>query len=741
MTDSFSPSGAAWWLGTDSRIGGYLVEERIASGERADVFRARDERLGRLAALKVLSPRLTGAPGFRTRFPEEYRLVAELDEPNILPVYGAGEEGGILYVAARFIPGGSLACLLEDDGELLEPGLVVSIVAQVAAALDAAHGAGLTHGGVGPGNILIDRARSRPVHAYLSDLGLSAAALSRTVTPAGTYQGLRGFRAAAEAEDGLPASDRADQYDLARVAAALMARTGPTLGGDRPGAWPGHLQGQPGPSHGLPGPAGAVLGKGTAGNPDERYPSCLAFAEALQEAVGAARPRPGGLAPGRRADSGLYAPAGPGPAAEPSVGVYDSQGVLIGPGTQTNTFNQKDGTYHGDITGDVTVQQDPAASGAWNRQPTGAGGGRPGGRRAVTAGWALAGLAVGAAAVFFAFPGPGGASSAADRPAAAAGGLVRVATFTAPGGGLISNVIDSYDFTLLAGQPATVSSRVYVWDMAERKYLTTLSLADDVKFQALGFSADDKELLVYSQPGAGRWKFYQFDLSTGQPSVLGEVPPSPLGYFADSIVGDTVATENSAGTRIDVTTIQGKAITSAGNPSRAPVIGDSIYLDDAASEFIFTNKAGQVYVIDIRSGRVLRIFHCAVSGDSAGTFPDISGDGLEVYCPGTSSRAGTLWDVATGADITPRDARWARAYDGHAVLSDGGGLLATQADSAAGVVDLWSALTGEHVQTLHFPAASGSMIWDISPDGREVLMGSWDSAAGSLKQLTLWDVP
>src|SRR6266851_498943 len=93
-------------LGPGSRIADYVIEEQIGAGGMAVVFRARDEVLGRLAAVKVLSPPLAADTDFRVRFLRESRSIAAVDESHILPVYAAGESDGVLYIATRFVAGG-----------------------------------------------------------------------------------------------------------------------------------------------------------------------------------------------------------------------------------------------------------------------------------------------------------------------------------------------------------------------------------------------------------------------------------------------------------------------------------------------------------------------------------------------------------------------------------------------------------------------------------------------------------
>jgi serine/threonine-protein kinase len=169
MTDNsgLPPQEISVRLGPGSRVAGYMLEEHVGVGGMAVVFRARDETLGRLAAVKVLSPALAANQEFRVRFLRESRSVAAVDEPHIVPVYGAGESGGVLYIATRFVAGGDLAMLLRRAGGPLAAERAASLIAQVAAALDAAHALGLVHRDVKPGNVLIENRPGRPEHAYL----------------------------------------------------------------------------------------------------------------------------------------------------------------------------------------------------------------------------------------------------------------------------------------------------------------------------------------------------------------------------------------------------------------------------------------------------------------------------------------------------------------------------------------------------------------------------------------------
>ena len=93
-------------LGPGSRVAGYVLERQIGSGGMAVVYQARDVRLGRLAALKVMAPALAGDETYRLRFVREAQTAAAVDDPHIIPVYEAGEVDGVLFIAMRYVGGG-----------------------------------------------------------------------------------------------------------------------------------------------------------------------------------------------------------------------------------------------------------------------------------------------------------------------------------------------------------------------------------------------------------------------------------------------------------------------------------------------------------------------------------------------------------------------------------------------------------------------------------------------------------
>lgn len=152
-------------LATSGKLAGYQLEERIGEGDVAVVFRARDERLDRTVAVKILAPELTGDPAFRDRLAAESRATAAIGHPHILAVYEAGQADGILYVAMRHAADGDVGPLLGRPGPV-RVASAWSVITQVASALDAAHDHGLVHRDVKPANMLLDGGQ-----VYLSDFG------------------------------------------------------------------------------------------------------------------------------------------------------------------------------------------------------------------------------------------------------------------------------------------------------------------------------------------------------------------------------------------------------------------------------------------------------------------------------------------------------------------------------------------------------------------------------------------
>ncbi|MFC9129888.1 serine/threonine-protein kinase [Streptomyces sp. NPDC057099] len=272
------------------QIAGYRIEKEIGRGGMAVVYRARDLRLERTVALKLLAPELARNDTFRRRFTHESRAAAAIDHPHIVPVFEAGETDGVLYIAMRYVVGSDLRHLLDREGPL-SPATTLRIAAQVASALDAAHDHGLVHRDVKPGNILVARGTDsdHPEHAYLTDFGLTKKSLSLTgFTTVGQFVGTLDY-VAPEQISGRPVDARCDVYGFGCVVYEILAGHPPFRRDDDMALlWAHQYDEAPPLTEARPDLApkvDPVLAKALAKSPDDRYPSCLAFVAALRAAT------------------------------------------------------------------------------------------------------------------------------------------------------------------------------------------------------------------------------------------------------------------------------------------------------------------------------------------------------------------------------------------------------------------------------------------------------------------------
>jgi len=244
-------------IGTE--LGGYRIVEELGTGATSVVYRAEHVRLGRQAALKLLTPAF-GEADFRERFLRESRLAASLDHPSIVPVYDAGDEDGLLYIAMACIDGRDLKAVLADEGRLpLRRAL--RIVGQIVADDD---------------------------RAYLSDFGvvkdLSANGKTRTGSFVGTIE-----YSAPEQIEGREVDGRADVYALACVLYECLAGEPPFHRPSEVAVLNAHLHAPPpkltraAPE--LPAALEPVIAKALSKSPLDRYASCGEFLAAARAAA------------------------------------------------------------------------------------------------------------------------------------------------------------------------------------------------------------------------------------------------------------------------------------------------------------------------------------------------------------------------------------------------------------------------------------------------------------------------
>ena len=306
--------------GNTGQIASYEMVEELGRGGMAVVYRARDVRLGRWVALKVLGEDLARDEGFRRRFIRESRAAAAVDHPNIIPIFDAGEANGMLFIAMRYVGGQDVHSLLNRMGPL-PSARATGIVAQVASALDAAHASGLVHRDVKPANMLLDGVAGdgSDDHVYLSDFGISKTSQATTnLTLTGQVLGTLNYLAPEQIE-GRGVDGRADAYSLACAAFEMLAGEPPFRREQSLAVMWAQLSAPPPPltsmRRDLPPAVDQVMARGLAKPPEDRYPSCRAFAAALQEACGVSA---GELAAPALAAQGLVPPPPGGPDAAPT---------------------------------------------------------------------------------------------------------------------------------------------------------------------------------------------------------------------------------------------------------------------------------------------------------------------------------------------------------------------------------------------------------------------------------------
>ena len=264
-------------------FGRYRLIELIGEGGMGRVFKAHDTQLLRDVAIKVLPPEFTTEPGYREQFLREAETSAQLTEPHIIPIQDAGEIDGQLYLVMPLVDGIDLASLLERDGPM-SPQQAVKVIEQLAAALDAAHAAGLVHRDVKPSNVLI----TGPGFVCLTGLGIAHGSTATKLNSTGAIVGTYAYMAPERFSSG-PVDARSDVYALTCVLHECLTGEHPFPGDSMEQQIAGHLTlDPPQPSAGrpaVPPELDEVIARGMAKDPDERYQTALDLAVAARQAV------------------------------------------------------------------------------------------------------------------------------------------------------------------------------------------------------------------------------------------------------------------------------------------------------------------------------------------------------------------------------------------------------------------------------------------------------------------------
>ncbi len=274
-------------LSEGDEFAGYRIESRLGRGGMGLLYLALEPGLERRVALKLIAPEAAEEEVFARRFAEESKIAASIEHPNVVPIYAAGEEDGVPFIAMRYVAGADLARRLAREGRL-EPAVAVELIAQVAGGLDAIHAAGLIHRDVKPANVLLSGGEGGE-HAYITDFGVARnVATESGLTQTGRFVGTLDY-VAPEQISGGPVDARADVYALGCLLFKLLTGEVPfPKDGDAARLFAHLNDPPPAPSLWVPEVSMAlddVVIRAMSKAPEDRYPSAGDLGRAAQAAL------------------------------------------------------------------------------------------------------------------------------------------------------------------------------------------------------------------------------------------------------------------------------------------------------------------------------------------------------------------------------------------------------------------------------------------------------------------------
>jgi len=377
-------------LSAGDSFAGYRIEQRLGRGGMGVLYLALEPGLERRVALKLIAPEAAADEVFAKRFAEESKIAASIEHPNVVPIYAAGEEDGVPFIAMRYVAGADLAKRLIREGRL-SPAVAVELIAQIGNGLDAIHAAGLIHRDVKPANVLLSGGEGAE-HAYITDFGVARnVATESGLTQTGRFVGTLDY-VAPEQISGAEIDARVDVYALGCLLFKLLTGEVPfPKDGDAARLFAHLNDPPPAPSLYVSEVSMAlddVVIRAMSKTPDDRYPSAGDLGRAAQAALRGERT----TAPERTVATGAAA-------------TRTAETISAQP--ETAVASQTTAATHS-LAGDAEAVEPPDT-----RTETSERGGRK--RGLLLAGGAIAAAAIVVAAIALSGGGGGGDPSAADE--------------------------------------------------------------------------------------------------------------------------------------------------------------------------------------------------------------------------------------------------------------------------------------------------------------------------------------
>ncbi len=280
--------GHSWAdLAEGDGFAGYRIERRLGRGGMGILYLAIEPGLDRRVALKLIAPEAASDDVFARRFAEESRIAAAIEHPNVVPIYAAGKEEGVPFIAMRFVSGSDLGRRIAREGRL-EPEPAVALIAQIGNGLDAIHAAGLVHRDVKPANVLLSGEEGAE-HAYITDFGVARNVATQSgLTQTGRFVGTLDY-VAPEQISGGEVDARADVYALGCLLFKLLTGEVPFPRDGEAARLYAHLNDPP-PAPSLyaqevPMALDDVVVRAMSKQPGDRYPSAGDLGRAAQAAL------------------------------------------------------------------------------------------------------------------------------------------------------------------------------------------------------------------------------------------------------------------------------------------------------------------------------------------------------------------------------------------------------------------------------------------------------------------------